>query len=140
MPTVLIADDDPTLRDMYGMRLTREGYTVHPAIDGQDVIAKAESLHPDIILLDVMMPKMNGLDALKLLKSGTKTKNIPVLLMTALAQDFSQTSAAPKAEGYLSKPDTLPDQMVDKVAQILGGLPASAAPQGVTNGSDRPVV
>jgi len=117
---VLIADDDAYLRDMYTMRLVREGFTVHQAIDGQEVIEQAEKLHPDIVLLDVMMPKMNGLDALKLLKSGEKTKDIPVIIMTALAQDLSQVNdAAQKAEGYISKPDVLPDQVVEQVKKVL---------------------
>src|SRR6185369_18051175 len=141
MSTVLLADDDQTLRDMYTMHLVSQGYTVHPAVDGQEAIAKAEQVHPDIILLDVMMPKMNGLDVLKLLKTSTKTKDIPVILMTALAQDFSQSNLSVKAEGYFSKPDVLPDQVAQKIAQILGRTapPAATANQGLTNGSARPL-
>ncbi len=121
MAVVLIGDDDSNLRDMYAVRLVQAGFVVHQAVDGQDVIEQADKVQPDLILLDVMMPKMNGLDALKLLKSGEKTKNTPVIIMTALAQDLSQThDESRKADAYISKADVLPDQVVEKVQQILG--------------------
>lgn len=130
MPAVLLADDDAVLREMYKMRLTREGYIVHEAIDGQDTIAKAESTHPDIILLDVMMPRMNGLDALKILKSGQSTKNIPVIILTALAQDLSQLGADDmRAEDYITKSETIPDQVVEKVKTVLEQHKKTAPPK-----------
>ncbi len=120
MATVLIGDDDSSIRDMYAIRLVGAGFVVHQAMDGQDVLDQADKVHPDIILLDVMMPKMNGLDALKLLKSSDKTKDIPVVIMTALASDVSQMNdISHQANDYISKSDVLPDQMVERVKAIL---------------------
>lgn len=120
MATVLIGDDDSSIRDMYAMRLVAAGFIVHQAIDGQDVLEQVDKVHPDIILLDVMMPKMNGLDVLKLLKSSDKTKTIPIIMMTALANDVSQMNdSSHQANDYISKSDVLPDQMVERVKAIL---------------------
>lgn len=129
MAVILIGDDDNNLRDMYAIRLVQAGFVVHQAIDGQDVIEQVDKVHPDLVLLDVMMPKMNGLDTLKLLKSGEKTKTVPVIIMTALAQDLSQThDDSRKADAYISKPDILPDQVVEKVKQVLEQHRQSAKP------------
>ncbi len=108
------------------MRLIAAGFVVHQAINGQEVLDQADKVHPDIILLDVMMPKMNGLDALKLLKSADKTKNIPVIITTALVSDVSQMSDATlKANDYISKSEVLPDQMLQRVKAVLDQTPRS---------------
>lgn len=120
MSTVLLADDDKVLRDMYKMRLVSAGYIVHEASDGAMVVDTVKQVHPDVILLDIMMPKMNGLDVLKLLKSDKEVENIPVLIMTALTQDMSQTDAiAKKASGFISKSEIMPDQVVAEVTKIV---------------------
>jgi len=130
--TILLADDDMVLRDMYRMRLVREGYVVHEAVDGQDVLDKVKSAHPDLILLDIMMPKMNGLDVLKLLKSDKETQKIPVIILTALLQDLSQVNnSSGKADGYIIKSEVMPDQVVARVKQFLGpksDTPAQESP------------
>ncbi len=120
MLTVLLADDDAILRDMYTMRLTRAGFEVHGVMNGQEAVEEAKQIHPDIILLDVMMPKMNGLDALKLIKSDPDTGHIPVVLLTAMVQDLSQVADVIKsAEKYLVKSEIIPDQLVKTVQEIL---------------------
>lgn len=129
MATVLLADDDAVLRDMYKMRLIREGFVVNEATDGHEVIEQAEKNRPDIILLDIMMPKMNGLDALKLLRTGEATAKIPVIIMTALAQDVSHMgSSGVQADSYISKSEILPDQVVERVKTVLAQA-GNAKPQ-----------
>ena len=120
MATILLADDDKVLRDMYRLRLVGAGHVVYEATDGAMVVDEAKKTHPDLILLDVMMPKMNGLDVLKLLKSDKELQNIPVIVMTALSQDLSQTDTISNdAVGFVSKSETMPDQLVAKVNQLV---------------------
>ncbi|MFA6082531.1 MAG: response regulator [Patescibacteria group bacterium] len=124
MSVILLADDDKTLRDMYRIPLTRAGHVVHEAIDGLAVIEIVKTIHFDLILLDIMMPKMNGLDVLKLLRSDDATKHVPIIILTALAQDLSQTSASEiKADRYFSKADTTPNQLVQCVSELLAQKP-----------------
>jgi CheY-like chemotaxis protein len=120
MATILLADDDQVLRDMYRMRLVSAGYIVQEATDGVMVLEEAKKVLPGLILLDIMMPKMNGLDVLKVLKSDKETQNIPVIIMTALAQDLSQLDAiTKKAVAVISKSETMPDRLVLTVNNIL---------------------
>lgn len=120
MAVVLLADDDAVLRDMYKMRLVREGFVVNEATNGREVVEMAEKIHPDIILLDIMMPKMNGLDALKVLRTGESTAHIPVIMMTALAQDVSRMgSSGIQADSYISKSEVLPDEVVARVKAVM---------------------
>ena len=85
--SVLLVDDDLTLREMYESRLKAEGFVVNTARDGEEALDQATKNKPNVILLDIMMPKINGLDVLKKLKSQTETKDIPVIVLTALIQD-----------------------------------------------------
>ena len=85
--SILLVDDDLTLREMYTERLKAEGFVVETAKDGEEALAKAKDLMPNIILLDIMMPKINGLDVLRKLKQAPETENIPVIVLTALIQD-----------------------------------------------------
>jgi CheY-like chemotaxis protein len=120
MATILLADDDQVLRDMYRMRLVSAGYIVHEATDGVMVLEEVKKVLPNLILLDIMMPKMNGLDVLKMLKEDKETQNIPVIVMTALTQDLSQLDAiTKKAVTVISKSETMPDQLVLAVNKIV---------------------
>lgn len=102
---VLIADDEPhilrTLEDL----LTAEGYMVDKASDGKKALEQADATMPDIILLDVMMPKMDGLEVLKRLKRNKKTMDIPVIMLTvkSTSQDVEQGIKL-YAEKYITKP------------------------------------
>ena len=85
--SVLLVDDDLTLREMYESRLKAEGFILTTARDGEEALDQATKNKPNVILLDIMMPKINGLDVLKKLKSQTETKDIPVIVLPALIQD-----------------------------------------------------
>lgn len=118
---VLIIDDDSMLLNMYGEQLKFEGMLVEYAKDGSEALKLAKDNHPNIIILDVMMPKINGLEVLRLLKSDDDTKDIPVIMLSAL-NNPDQKSLAEKlgAKTYLVKSEVLPIDVVNTLNQVLG--------------------
>src|SRR5438270_144584 len=119
MAKILIVEDDPLMSRMYQKIFTFEGYEVHNAGDGAEGVEKARSIKPTIILLDVMMPKMNGLDALDKLKSDPDTKAIPVIMLTNLAgQQDRETAMAKGAVKYIVKSEYDPKETVNLVKGI----------------------
>lgn len=78
---VLLVDDEPSIVKMVGKRLEVEGFDVIVATDGQEAIAKAEAEHPDLIILDLMLPKLSGFDVCAKLKAGQDSKDIPIVVM-----------------------------------------------------------
>lgn len=134
LKSILLADDDITLREMYAERLKAEGFTVETAQDGEDALQKATELLPNAILLDVMMPKMNGLDVLKKLKEQDATKNIPIIILTALIQDREKMESITRgADDYIVKSEAMPGDVIAKVHAVLEkgttGTPAAPAAQ-----------
>jgi len=119
--TVLIIEDEESLAAMYAAKFDKEGFNVVTASDGSDGIDKAKSSSPDIILLDIILPKKDGFMVLKELKEDAKTKNVKVLMLSNLGQD-EDVSKGKKlgAEDYLVKANLTPAQIVDKVKQYLG--------------------
>ncbi len=129
--SILLCDDDLTLREMYGERLKAEGFTVDLAKDGEEGLQKATSDHPNVILLDVMMPKMNGLDVLKKLKEQPETKDIPVIILTALIQDREKMESITRgADDYIVKSEAMPGDVIAKIHKVLekGAAPAEPTP------------
>ena len=117
---ILLADDDLTLSEMYSERLKAEGFNVIIAHDGQEALDKVASDHPNLILLDVMMPKFNGIEVLKKLKADDATKDIPILMLTALVQDKQKTEAMENgANGYIVKSESMPSDVVAKIHATL---------------------
>jgi two-component system alkaline phosphatase synthesis response regulator PhoP len=113
---ILLIDDDLTLSEMYDERLKAAGYRVAVVHDGQSGLEQAKAGKPDLILLDIMLPKMNGLDVLQQLKSDEETSATPVILLTALIQELDKVKG--KAEGaadYYVKSDTLPGDLVKRI-------------------------
>src|SRR5690349_3503070 len=88
--SVLIIDDDLTLREMYEEYLKASGFNVISAQDGEEGLGKAKESKPSAVLLDLMMPKMNGIEVLRRLKADEATKDIPVIVFTALIQDLEK--------------------------------------------------
>ncbi|MEX2012474.1 MAG: response regulator [Patescibacteria group bacterium] len=118
--SILLVDDDLTLREMYFERLKAEGFTVEMAKDGEEALAKAADIKPSIILLDIMMPKINGLDVLRKLKEGEVTKNIPVIVLTALIQDREKMESITRgADDYIVKSEMMPGDVINKVKALL---------------------
>lgn len=117
---VLMADDDKMLLDMYKERLELAGYTVQSHPNGEDALAHIRDFNPDIIMLDVMMPKMNGYETLASIKSDPTTKNIPVIMLSALMRDFNREKAVEGgAEDYLIKSEAMPADVITKIEQVL---------------------
>jgi len=117
---ILIIEDDFFVRDLYDRELTREGFAVSTAEDGPQGLLKAVEEKPDLVLLDIMLPKMSGLDVLKTLKEKEETKNVPVVLLTNLGQDsVIREGFSLGAIGYLIKAAYTPTQIIEEVKKFL---------------------
>lgn len=117
---ILIVDDDMTLRELYEERMKQEGYVILSASDGEEAIEKAVKEKPDLILLDIMMPKINGIDVMKMLREKEETSKIPIIVLTALVQEISKVKDMMKpGDGYLIKSEIMPKDVVAKVEESL---------------------
>ncbi len=117
---ILIIEDDRFVRDLYQRQFAQEGYEVYTAADGPDGLVQATETHPDLILLDIMLPKLNGLDLLKTLKSKGSTKKIRVVLLTNLGQEsVIKQGFRLGAEGYFIKSAYSPSQIVEAIKKFL---------------------
>ena len=104
-PRVLIVDDEPSIVKMVGKRLEVEGFEVHVAMDGQEGLAKAQAESPDLIILDLMLPRLNGYEVCMRLKQDARYQKIPIMLFTAKAQaKDEQLGLECGANAYLRKP------------------------------------
>jgi DNA-binding response OmpR family regulator len=118
--TVLVVDDDPVIQKLLQVNFEMEGYKVVTANDGEEGLEKARALQPDCMLLDIMMPKMNGLEVATALKGDAKTKKIPIILLSAKAQSFDvQAGLDAGADDYITKPFD-PLELLERVGKIVG--------------------
>ncbi|MFH1362626.1 MAG: response regulator [Candidatus Omnitrophota bacterium] len=103
---ILVVDDEVGIVDVMQKRLTHEGYEVITATDGEEGLKKARSEKPDLVLLDIFMPKMSGKEVLAALKSGLDTKSIPVIMITGMGdvEEIVKYMTEGKAEDYIVKP------------------------------------
>ncbi|WJI54392.1 response regulator [Mesorhizobium sp. C416B] len=116
---VLICDDDPLLIELMEFRLRAKGYEVIKAVDGAEALLKAEHEAPDIIVLDAMMPKADGLEVLARIKSDPALSEIPVVMLTARKGEKDIVSALEKgADDYLVKP-FIPEELLARLARLL---------------------
>jgi CheY-like chemotaxis protein len=137
MAKILIVEDDSLMSRMYQKIFTFEKYEVEMAANGQEGYDKAKTVQPTLIMLDVMMPVMNGLEVLDKLKSDPTTKAIPVIMLTNLAgQQDAETALAKGAVKYIIKSEHDPKQVADLVKEVLSGYTRNAVPQAA--GSDSP--
>ena len=118
-PTVLVVEDDPTILQLLEVNFEMEGFIVLRAEDGEQGLAVARESHPDVVVSDVMMPKMSGLELVRALKASNDTKAIPVILLSAKAQgaDVRQGLEA-GADDYVTKPFE-PLDLIDRVSAVL---------------------
>ena len=122
----MVVEDDASLREIYGIRITAEGYDVVSAGDGEEALAMAVREKPDLILSDVMMPKISGFDMLDILRSTPETANIKVVMMTALsAEDQRQRGERLGANRYLVKSQVGIEDVVNTIHEVLGDRPAT---------------
>ena len=117
---ILLIEDDPFLLSMYSTKFSLENFSVISADDGEKGWQMAEETKPDIILLDILMPKMNGFEVLEKLKAEKKTKNVPVILLTNLNQkDEIERGMTLGADDYLIKAHFMPSEVVEKIKKVL---------------------
>ena len=128
MSKIMVVEDDASLREIYSIRITAEGYEVVSAGDGEEALAMAVREKPDLILSDVMMPKISGFDMLDILRSTPETANIKVVMMTALsAEDQRQRGERLGADRYLVKSQVGIEDVVNTIHEVLGDRAAPAA-------------
>lgn len=126
MTKILLVEDDKSLREIYGVRLLAEGYDIVSAGDGEEALAMAIKERPQLIVSDVMMPKISGFDMLDILRSTTETKDIKVIMMTALSsEDQRARGEALGADRYLVKSQVGIEDVVRTVHEVLGDAPSS---------------
>ena len=117
---ILLVEDDTFLVEMYTTKFELEGFEVVSAEDGKRGLELAKKENPDVILLDILMPKMDGFEVLDELKKEAVTKDIPVILLTNLGQQDDIKKGFEKgAVGYLVKAHFMPSEVVDKIKGIL---------------------
>lgn len=132
MTKIMLVEDDKSLREIYGVRLLAEGYEIVSAGDGEEALAMAVKEHPDLILSDVMMPKISGFDMLDILRATPETKDIKIIMMTALSsEDQRNRGETLGANRYLVKSQVGIEDVVRSVHEILGDVtvPPAAASQ-----------
>jgi CheY-like chemotaxis protein len=118
-PLVLIVDDNLDAREMYGIYLEHSGFRLVEAADGETAVALARRDRPAVILMDVTMPKMDGWEAARVLKTTHDTKSIPLIMLTAHAFDEHRLRAAEVgADAFLAKP-VLPDALAAEIRKVL---------------------
>ena len=118
MTTILLVEDNEDNRDMLSRRLQRKGFDVSLAVDGQDGVNKAEAELPDLILMDMSLPVMDGWQATKTLKSDPVTKGIPVIALTAHAMSSDREKAIEAGcDDYDTKPVDL-QRLLDKIEKL----------------------
>lgn len=128
---VLIIEDDTFLAGMYVTKLTLENFDVQLASEGQQGLKLIRETNPDIILLDILLPKMSGFDILKAIKRNPKTKSIPVILLTNLGEKRDVVKGLELgAVDYLIKAHFLPSEVVTKIKRQVRHAPSKAAAEG----------
>lgn len=138
MTKIMLVEDDKSLREIYGVRLLAEGYDIVSAGDGEEALAMAIKERPVLIITDVMMPRISGFDMLDILRSTTETRNIKVIMMTALSsEDQRKHGEQLGADRYLVKSQVGIEDVVRVVHEVLEdtpapGAPGTAAPAGPT--------
>jgi len=118
---ILVVDDEAYLLQILDFSLGAEGYEVVTAEDGEQAIQKAKSEQPDLIVLDIMMPKIDGYEACRKLKQDPAMKDVPVILLTAKGRDIDRKLGLEVgADDYITKPFS-PSKLLEKIGSFLGG-------------------
>lgn len=128
---ILLVEDDDGLASVYLTRLQAEGFDVRRSSNGEDALSAAVSYKPDLILLDVMMPRVSGFDVLDILRNSPQTANIKVIMLTALSQESDQERAkAMHVDDYLIKSQVVIADVIDRIRYHLGMIePPSNSPR-----------
>lgn len=128
MSKIMVVEDDAALREIYSIRITAEGYQVVSAADGEEALSVAVRERPDLILSDVMMPKISGFDMLDILRATPETANIHVIMMTALSDETQRARGEQLgADKYLVKSQVGIEDVVAAIHEVLGDNNVTAA-------------
>lgn len=120
MATILLVEDNEMNRDMLSRRLERKGFAVHVAADGREAIDRARDVLPDIILMDLSLPELDGWEATRILKAGDDTRGIPIIALTAHAMSGEKERAlSAGCDDYDTKPVDLP-RLLAKIERHTG--------------------
>lgn len=123
-PRILLVDDEPSIVKMVGKRLEIEGFEVLIAMDGQDALAKAHAESPQLIVLDLMLPKLNGYEVCTMLKQDTRYQKIPIIIFTAKTQEKDEKMALEcGANAYMRKPFRA-QELTEKIRSLIAAAPA----------------
>jgi two-component system phosphate regulon response regulator PhoB len=118
---ILLVEDDDSLASVYQMRLEAEGFIVKRAANGEEALAAAVAFFPDLVLLDVMMPKVSGFDVLDIMRNTPETANLKVIMLTALSQESDKQKAKDLGvDDYLVKSQVVISDVVQKVKERIG--------------------
>ena len=118
---ILLVEDDDALANVYVVRLQAEGFDVKRVANGEDALAVAVSYKPDLVLLDVMMPKVGGFDVLDILRNTPETANLKIIMLTALSQDSDKKRAEVLGvDEYLVKSQVVITDVIDRIKYHLG--------------------
>ena len=138
---IMLVEDDKSLREIYSIRLVAEGYDIISAGDGEEALALAVQYKPELIIADVMMPKISGFDMLDILRSQPETNKIKVIMMTALSSDDQrQRGEALGAERYLVKSQVGIEDVIATVHEVLGDAPNLSAQANLDTAAAMPAV
>jgi len=119
--TILIVEDDTFLADLYKTKFEMEGLKVLVAYEGEKGLALAKKNNPDIILLDLILPKLSGFEILKTLKADAKYRDIPVVLLTNMSQKADVDKGLKLgADDYLIKAHFMPTEVIEKIKRLVG--------------------
>jgi len=119
LPKILVVDDELDILELIRHTLAKEGFEVHVAANGAQAIDQTAEVNPEIILMDVMMPVMDGMEACRQLKENPETKNIPVVFLTARSEEFAELAGFEAgADDYISKP-IRPRVLLSRIKAIL---------------------
>lgn len=141
MTRIMLVEDDKSLREIYSIRLVAEGYDIISAGDGEEALALAVRHKPELIIADVMMPKISGFDMLDILRSQPETSKIKVIMMTALSSDEQrQRGEALGAERYLVKSQVGIEDVIATVHEVLGDMPNANAQANMDTAATMPAV
>lgn len=120
MAKILIIDDDAVLLKLYSTRLKADNHQVETAIDGQEGLQKLKQFAPDVVVLDLLMPKLNGFKFIESMKQSPQTANIPVIVFSSVASNEQvERLKQMGVTKYLNKVDTTPTQLVQEINQQL---------------------
>jgi len=126
---ILVVEDDKFLRELITQKLDREGYEVREAIDGEDGVKKVEEEKPDVILLDLILPGIDGFEVLAKIKENPDRKDVPVIVLSNLGQkDDIERGLKLGAVEFLIKAHFTPGEIIEKIEKILGEKGGSEKP------------